>query len=228
MKEKEILKLEFYYLIVKGIKFDIYEKKQIFNFKNGDKVVIFNTGSNESIKFIKFHQKSTVKVNNNNNTSLTGILRLILIKYISFYIENVNFITNTKLKDIVIELKKDIKIEENAKKDIISNLKDKNDNNILFYNTYINDIIKDKDINYLLSLIQKEDSKNIILNIKKKLSQYEIINKNFENVVFKAIKDSYFDYSLINLSLCENEKLNDYLEAKKMSKCCYKIFISWY
>ena len=70
-------------------------------------------------------------------------------------------------------------------------------------------------INYLLSLIQKEDSKNIILFIKKKLSQYEIINKNFENVVFKAIKDSYFDYSLINLSLCENEKLNDYLEAKK-------------
>ena len=72
-------------------------------------------------------------------------------------------------------------------------------------------------INYLLSLIQKEDSKNIILNIKKKLSQYEIINKNFENVVFKAVKDSYFDYCLINLSLCENEKINDYLEAK--TKC---------
>ena len=220
LKKKEILKLEFYYLIVKGIKFNIYEKNQIFNFKNGDKVIIFKTGSKENV-VLHQNPKNPInpseKVNNDNNISLTGILRLILIKDISFYIKNVNIITNTKLKDIVIELKKGIQIEENAKKGIISNLKDTDDNNILSYSTYINNIIKDKDINYLLSLIQKEEGKNIIFNIKNKLSKFENININFENIVLKAIKDSYFDYSLINISIYENEKLNDYLKAKR--KC---------
>lgn len=145
---------------------------------------------------------------------MTGILRLILIKYISFFIENVNLITYPQIKDIVIELQKDINIQENAEKDIISNLKEKSGNNILSYSQYVCYMMNDQAINYLLSFIEN-NNKNYILNFWNKLSKYDMFNKNFEVEISKAIRESYFDYALISLSIFERKKIEDYLQAKK-------------
>ena len=214
LKEKKLLNI-ICFTIIKGKKFDIYAKDQILNFKNGDKVIILKAGKKEKC-MVKFHcdVSREKEININNIKSLTGILRLILIKYISFFIENVNLITYPQIKDIVIELQKDINIQENAEKDIISNLKEKSGNNILSYSQYVCYMMNDQAINYLLSFIEN-NNKNYILNFWNKLSKYDMFNKNFEVEISKAIRESYFDYALISLSIFERKKIEDYLQAKK-------------
>ena len=214
LKEKGLLNI-ICFTIIKGKKFDIYAKDQILNFKNGDKVIILKAGQKEKC-MVKFHcdVSREKEININNIKSLTGILRLILIKYISFFIKNANLIKYPQIKDIVIELQKDINIQENAEKDIISNLKEKSGNNILSYSKYVCYMINDQAINYLLSFVEN-NNKNNILNFWNKLSKYEMFNKNFEVEISKAIKESYFDYGLISLSIFERKKIEDYLQAKE-------------
>ena len=221
-KFKEILnqkilppKLSSYYIILRGKKY--YDKenlKDIIIFENGDKVNVVNTRVNEKFSLI---ENINVNEKDMTRTPLTGFLKLILIKYVSKYIDNINLIKYQEIKEIISELKKEMELEEAPKneiEEIKSILNDKTGKDIISYSKYVCSVISDQYLNYLLTLVDQRKI-NDIYKYWSILSKYEIFNKDFEKNLFEAIENSYFDYSLINLSIYQQTKRNDYLQAMK-------------
>lgn len=161
--------------------------------------VINSENQNENGVFAEFHKNPNLNNDDMNKTSLTGILRLILIKYISSFIDDLNQINSDEIKEIVSVLKIGVKVKENPEKDIKSNLTDNTGKNILAYSNYISSIVTDKIIDDLLNLVSSSD-KYEIFKFWSLLSKYEEINNFFEIEISKAIENSYFEFSLINLS----------------------------
>jgi len=205
--------------------FEIFFKRAIYKAENegeiikleeGDKVKVIYDRNEESGVFIKFHKNINLNEGDINNIMpLTGILRLILIKYISSFITDVSKFSD-EIEKIIKELKKGMKLEQGAQKDIKSNLEEKEGHNILAYSNYVASVITDDKINFML----KQLPPNKVNEIKKYwsiLSIYEEFNKKFEVELFKAIEQSYFDYSLIALSLYEQTNRAQYL--MQMDKC---------
>ena len=128
-----------------------------------------------------FHQNPNL-INNNNDIitiNLTGILRIILIKYIAKYITNINLIKSEYIREIITTLKNGIIIENNPEIDIQTNLKQKTGKNIIEYTNYICSIIKDEnDINNLLELVDR-NKKNKIINFWSILSKYDNLTNYF-------------------------------------------------
>ena len=166
--------------------------------------------------FAEFHKNSNLHENYNFCINLDGILRLILIKHISFFITDVNQINSIKIKKIITKLKKSIKPKESDQRDIKLNLEEKSGLNILAYSNYINSIITDKVLKDCLKYIEPEQ-KNEVLNYWSILSYYQSFNKLFEIEILKANERSYFDYSLIGLSMYESNNRKNFIEA--MNKC---------
>ena len=219
---KEILKIKVldekvkrYYIIFKGKKYNDKNKQEILNFLNGDKVVIVNTLIKEGL-FAKVHMNPELDEVSEKLGKLTGFLRLILIKYISTSIKDINLIASPEIKEIVSELRKDMKIEEDPEEDIKSNLKETSGKDIISYTKYVCSIISDQDIDNLLSLIG-ENLRNNIKNYWSILTLYEKFNKSFGQELFKIIKNSYFDYSLIGLSIYQQSNRKNYLQT--MNDC---------
>ena len=186
---------------------------KVLNFEEGDKIKIYDNRVEEGATF---HKNPHLNEGDMNTCPLTGNLRLFLLKYISQYI-NENFIQYPQVRNIIIELKQSIKMEQNPKKDIQTNLKEITDHNILTYNQYICSIVNDNVINYLLNLVPNPNVRNDIIKYWSILSKYETFNKLFEAELYKAIEESYFDYSLIGLSLYQQNNKNEYLA--EMKKC---------
>jgi hypothetical protein len=141
------------------------------------------------------------------------------MKYISNFI-NINLKKSKEIREIISELTKMNINLGNAPKgpeeDIILRLKDKTGNNFISYSRYVCSKLSNQDINNLLELVEHDMKNNIIQQINI-LSKYEEINKNFEKSLEESIKNSYFDYSLINLVIFPQSNLDNYL--KSMSKC---------
>ena len=97
--------------------------------------------------FAQFHRNLNINESNGNTISLTGILRLILIKYISNFINNINLIKSEEIRGIVSELASDMKLVESPEEDIKSNLMDTNGNDIIAYSKYVCSVVSDQDIN---------------------------------------------------------------------------------
>ena len=219
---KEILKQKVlseevmtYYIIFRDKKYNDKNIFDILNFDDGDKVVVVNTRGREGV-FAKFHMNPELDEGNMNIGKLTGFLKLILIKYISTCIKDINLITSPEIKEIVSEFRMGLTLEENPQEDIKSNLKETSGKDIISYTKYVCSIISDQDINNLLSFVGL-NMKNNIIKYWSILTKYEIFNKDFEEELFKAIKNSYFDYSLIGLSIYQQSNRNNYLQA--MNKC---------
>ena len=176
--------------------------------------VINSENQNENGVFVEFHKNPSLNNDDMKKTSLTGILRLILIKYISSFIDDLNQINSKEIKEIVSVLKKWVKLKENPENEIKSNLTDNSGKNILTYSNYITSIVTDKIIDDLLNLVSSSD-KYEIFKFWSLLSKYEEINNLFEIEISKAIENSYFEYSLINLSIYEQEKRQEFLEKMK-------------
>ena len=193
------------------------------HFENEDKIMIVNERQDESFN-IKFH--TNVNLNDSDMTigKLTGLLRLILIKYISTFIKDINMIKSNEIKEIVSELKEGIKLEESAEKDIQSNLKDKSGSDIIAYSNYVSAIIKDQDIDDLIALIDK-NLQNQIYKYWSILTKYEDFNQDFEVDLLKAIETSYFDYSLIGLSIYEQTNKKQFLESMKLCENTVKKYL---
>ena len=193
------------------------------HFENEDKIMIVNERQDESFN-IKFH--TNVNLNDSDMTigKLTGLLRLILIKYISTFIKDINMIKSNEIKEIVSELKEGIKMEESAEKDIQSNLKDKSGSDIIAYSNYVSAIIKDQDIDDLIALIDK-NLQNQIYKYWSILTKYEDFNQDFEVDLLKAIETSYFDYSLIGLSIYEQTNKKQFLESMKLCENTVKKYL---
>jgi hypothetical protein len=216
VKEKNLTqKIKFLYFLIKGSTFDESNKNEIINLEEGDKIIIMNERSDESGVFTKFHVNINLNESDEERIPLNGILRLILIKYIASNID-ANQIESDEIKKIILELQKDIKMKDNPQEDIKTNLEQNDGNNILAYSNYVCSIINDNIIYDLLNQVSSK-KKNDILKYWSVLSKYEPFNKLFEVELFKAIERSYFDYSLIGLSLYQQTNRKKFIET--MEKC---------
>jgi hypothetical protein len=218
INEKKFASSKYHYVVFKGADFNRKDGNKILHFEEGDKISVYNDRIEEGCVFADFHKNYNLKEDNNinNNIPLTGILRLILIKYISSFIANESIIQYQVIRDIIKELKNGMKIKNDPQNDIKANLTENSGNNIIAYTNYICSIIGDQHINYLLNLLPR----NLQNEIKKYwsiLSKYEEFNHLFQAELLKAIENSYFDYSLIGLSIYQQNNITRYLE--QMRKC---------
>ena len=215
VKEKNITKSSYIYIIIKGSTFDKSNKDEIIDLEEGDKIIIMNERIDEGGVFTKFHININLNESDEERIPLNGILRLILIKHIASNID-ANQIESDEIKKIILELQKDIKMKDNPQEDIKTNLEQNDGNNILAYSNYVCSIINDNIIYDLLNHVSSK-KKNDILKYWSVLSKYEPFNKLFEVELFKAIERSYFDYSLIGLSLYQQTNRKKFIET--MEKC---------
>ena len=216
VKEKNLAKkIKFLYFLIKGSTFDESNKNEIINLEEGDKIIIMNERIDEGGVFTKFHININLNESDEERIPLNGILRLILIKHIASNID-ANQIESDEIKKIILELQKDIKMKDNPQEDIKTNLEQNDGNNILAYSNYVCSIINDNIIYDLLNHASSK-KKNDILKYWSVLSKYEPFNKLFEVELFKAIERSYFDYSLIGLSLYQQTNRKKFIET--MEKC---------
>ena len=216
IRDSKISNTNHFYIIFKGISYKEKnkEKEEILEFEEGDKITLINTRIDENFN-AEFHLNPNLNEGDMNICPLTGNLKAFLLKYISKYI-NIDSIKSKEIRDIMKELKDSVKVEENPEKDIQSNLKQTNGNNIIYYTRYICSVINDKELDNLMNLVG-ENKKNEIKNYWSILSKYESFNKLFEDELFNALEKSYFDYSLIGLSLYQQKDRKMYLSEK--NKC---------
>ena len=202
-----------YYIIFKNEKYNKDNYGAILNFENEDKVKVINAQKKEAC-YAKFHLNPNLNEASKKAEKLTGILKLILIKDISNFIKNINLISSKEIRDIICELREGIKLEKNPQEDIKSNLTNEAGGNILFYSIYVSSIINEQEINKLLELVEP-NIKDLIINYWSILSNYEEFNANFTEELYNAIRNSYFDYSLVNLSIFEQSNRDSYLSSMK-------------
>ena len=217
IKIKKLVDTYYFYFVHKCIIYDDKNKNEIMNLEDGDKIILVNERMDQGFYLREIHRNINLNEDEMTTTPLTGMLKLILLKYISLYIVNINQIKSNEIKKIIFELNHLIKIEQEPEKDIITKLKHNDGNNILAYSNYISLAVNDNDINDLLKIIST-NKKNEIIKYWSKLTKYEIFNKPFEVELYKAIEESYFDYSIVDLSLYRLINIKNYI--KSMKYCC--------
>ena len=200
----------FYHIVFKGAVYENEHLNDIMKIEEGDRITIVNDRENEGGVFAEFHKNINLTEGDINNIiPLTGILRLILIKYISSYITDVSKFS-PEIEKIIRELKKGMKLDKGAQKDIKSNLEETEGHNILAYSNYVSSVIKDDKIDFML----KQLPPNKVNEIKKYwsiLSIYEEFNKKFEVELYKALERSYIAFSLVALSIYEQTNRKQYI-----------------
>ena len=211
VKSKNITDINYLYFIVGGNSFDENKEDEIIDLEEGDKITIVNERTDEGGVFTEFHKNVNLNESDGKTIPLTGILKLILIKHIASNID-ANKISSNEIKKIILELQKGIEMKDNPQKDIKTNLEQNDGNNILAYSKYACSVINDNIINDLLKLVSS-NKKNDILKYWSVLSKYEPFNKLFEVELFKAIERSYFDYSLIGLSIYQQTNRKQFVET---------------
>ena len=143
-----------FFMVFRGKKYDKSNMNMIFNFEDGDKIELGDYREEEAL-YVKMNPNVEINDGNMKKGKVTGILRLILLKYISSFINDVKSINSLELRNIISELKIGIQSKENPEDDIKSNLMEKNGNNILSYSSYVDEVVKDQDIDYLLIKTQR-------------------------------------------------------------------------
>ena len=211
VKSKNMTDINYLYFIVGGNSFDENKEDEIIDLEEGDRITIVNERTDEGGIFTEFHKNVNLNESDGKTIPLTGILKLILIKHIASNID-ANKISSKEIKKIIIELQKGIEMKDNPQKDIKTNLEQNDGNNILAYSKYACSVINDNIINDLLKLVSS-NKKNDIIKYWSVLSKYEPFNKLFEVELFKAIERSYFDYSLIGLSIYQQTNRKQFVET---------------
>ena len=213
IESNELTEITHYYIIFKGSSYDDDNPNEILKLEEGDRITIVNERELEGGVFVDFHKNYNLNESDTTIRPLTGILRLILVKYISSFVTDLSKF-NDEIKKIILELRKGMKLEKDSEKDIKSNLEEKEGHNILAYTNYVCSVFQDKIINDLVNQIGT-NKKNDIIKYWSILSKYEEFNKLFEVELYKAIESSYFDYSLVALSIYEQTNRKQFLEGMK-------------
>ena len=128
-------------------------------------------------------------------------------------------IENSKYREIILNMKNEIQFKGDLKEDIKGLLQNKSGNNILEYSSYVNSIINNNNIEYFVNLLKKE-GQNKVKEFSIDLSRYQEFNALFENDFIKALENSYFDYSIISISICEKSNRLKYLTGKNNCQNC--------
>ena len=150
--------------------------------------------------------------------SLSSILTISLLKFIAKYINN-QLISKIKspLKEIIETVKKDMNFTGDPQSDIKAILNNVSGNNIFEYCKYVSKIVTKKELNYIINLLNDKEKIKESEDFWSKLMRFEELNSFFEEELEKALRKSYFDYSVISLTVYENNNRREYLNARK--KC---------
>ena len=177
-----------------------------------------------------FHRNLTIFEEDLNYNELYGISKLCLLKYISNYINDINIIQNNEIRDIIKELKEDAKMIginyiQDPERDIKEILSKAKGNNISAYLNYYKDLVSSKEIGNLISLLDKNIRK-LILGFWSILSKYQYFNEIFEQEFSKMIEKSYFEYSLIGVSIYQHRRAQEFLRnSKQCDNCQIKLLL---
>ena len=94
--------------------------------------------------------------------------------------------------------------------------------NIITYSKYVSSVIKEKEINDLINLLDPNKKKKI-LELWENLHEFNDLNEIFEKDFVDALEKSYFEYSLVEISLNLLINLKKFLfGSKKCDNCILK------
>ena len=198
-------------------------KNDKLNFNQGDTIYLFLTVINESFN-ANFLLNDKVDESDTSVDKVSGILQLCLLKYIAKNMNDseIKKITSNEIRGIISDLKKEMDLTDDPQKDIKANLKQKTGNNLITYINYIDHIATEKVINYLISLLN-ENTKKQVMYYWSQISKYEELNQLFQKDFKIAIENSYFDYSLIGVSIYQQAKRKQFVSD--FNNCDNRIFM---
>ena len=116
--------------------------------------------------------------------------------WISKSLNEIEKIKSIYIKNIIRYLKENIILNKDKIELSSSNLK----SNILTYSNYINFALKENDINDLFNLLDVQQ-KSKIIGFCFNLFKLKDINELFEKELIKSLEISYFEYSIIDISI---------------------------
>ena len=183
----------------------LYPDDQIITFEQGDTIYVYKKEENEKNN----KQETYVGGGGMNLEKLGGVFKLCLVKYISDKIIDVNIIKNEKLKKIIDEMKSFLSISKDENKNIKINVKNGIEINIISYAYYISSEISDNDISNLINIFD-QIYVNDIFHFWETLTIYQKYINFFDEILPKAIKNSYFEYSLSGIQLLNPLNNKDY------------------
>ena len=215
--KKLIFKNDFFYIVHNSKAYKKENINDILNLEQGDIIYTYKTLIKENFFEGKFHKNPNVNEADMETVELSGILKVCLLEFIAKKIENVKIIKNEEIRRIISDLKNEMDLTDNPKNDIKANLSQKFGSNIITFKYYIQELISQKEIDNLINLFDKI-KKTEINAYWSELSKYEEFNKLFEKDFSKAIEKSYFDYSLISVSIYQQDRRQAYLKGLKECK----------
>ena len=183
----------------------LYPDDQIITFEQGDTIYVYKKEENEKNK----KQETYAGGGGMNLEKLGGVFKLCLVKYISDKIIDANIIKNEKLKKIIDEMKSFLLISKDENKNIKINVKNGIEINIISYAYYISSEISDNDISNLINIFD-QIYVNDIFHFWETLTIYQKYINFFDEILPKAIKNSYFEYSLSGIQLLNPLNNKDY------------------
>ena len=183
----------------------LYPDDQIIIFEQGDTIYVYKKEENEKNN----KQETYVGGGGMNLEKLGGVFKLCLVKYISDKIIDANIIKNEKLKKIIDEMKSFLLISKDENKNIKINVKNGIEINIISYAYYISSEISDNDISNLINIFD-QIYVNDIFHFWETLTIYQKYINFFDEILPKAIKNSYFEYSLSGIQLLNPLNNKDY------------------
>ena len=140
---------------------------------------------------------------------LSGILNLFLVKYMADEIKDLNAIRNQEISFLMNSLKLNMQIKDSPNDGIQSFILEKIGRNLNSISNYINLIVKENDINEFLKMVDENEKKKVI-KFWQNLSNYEEKLSLFEKNFLLLLKNSYFDYSLVNACLYKLKNRKEY------------------
>ena len=200
--------------------FDIRYKNELFNEKSKNKMIKFDQGdtvhlvSNRcDIEAVSdnIQENITPTQRNRPNENLSGILRLFLLKYITIKFEDFQAIKSEEIKKIISYIKYRFDCGDQPNENIKMSIGDKSGKNIMSYSKYIENLVNDKVIKDLIGLLGEKEQEEI-KSFWSVLSSYNDNSESFEKIFMRALERSYFDYSLIGVSLYEQLNKQNYLK----------------
>ena len=214
----KVLEALHFYVIFQGKIYKKGNENDILNFNQGDEVIVNFTVDDESYVNAVFHLNAKVDESDKSVVELSGILQLCLLKYIAKNMNDseIKKITSEEIKTIISNLQEDMDLSDNPQKDIKANLSQKAGKNIMTYINYIKGVIKEKETKEIIELINN-NKKDKIMDYWSQLSKYEDFNQLFEDDFKEAMKNSYFDYSLIGISIYQQENRKKFIDD--LNKC---------
>ena len=153
----------------------------------------FSTESNASFSSNVILEETDIKT-----IKLSGLLYFFLIKYMIDEIKDFSTIKNKEINNIIILLKSYMKIKDSLNENIRASIMGTPFINMLSISNYINLVIKENNVDEFLNLININD-KNNLFQFWSNISKYEEKMVLFENDFLLLIKNSFFEYSLIDV-----------------------------